>query len=117
MINFLLLIASTAMAALAGTLMKLGGQSLTFDAGVIGILKGYMLSPLIMAGFVSYFLGALLWIYCLSQFDLSFASFVSSLQYVFLLLASIFIFKEQISVNQWIGCGCIMVGVIFWMRG
>lgn len=105
------------MTVVASTLLKMGSKTVNFEGSMIGIILAYLLSPLIIAGFASYALAAVLWVYCLSEFDLSYVTFVSSFQYVLLILVSIFVFHEQISLMRWLGCGFIMIGVVFWLKG
>lgn len=105
------------MTVAGSTLLKLGSRTVVFEGSMVSIVLGYMTSPVILAGFLTYGLAAFLWVYCLSQFELSYVTFVTSLQYVLLLLVSILVFKEQISLMQWAGSAFIMIGVIFWMKG
>lgn len=105
------------MTVAASTLLKIGSRALSFDSGLLSILLGYMSSPLIVLGFVLYALAAFLWIYCLSQFDLSYVTFVSSIQYILLIAVSILVFNEQISMMKWSGTAFILIGVIFWLKG
>ena len=115
--NILILFASVTMTVLASTLLKIGSRAINFDGGFGSIAMGYMTSPGIIAGFFSYAVAALVWVYCLSVFDLSYVSFVSSLQYVLLLAVSIFVFQEHLSLMKWAGCAFIMIGVVFWLKG
>ena len=115
--NFLLLFGSVAMTVVASTLLKIGSRSIQFDGSLTTIAVGYISSPGVLAGFFSYAVAAVLWVYCLSIFDLSYVTFVASLQYVLLLAVSIWLFHEQISVLKWIGCGFILIGVICWLKG
>jgi drug/metabolite transporter (DMT)-like permease len=117
MTKYLMLFGSVSLTVAASTLLKIGGRGINFEGGLMGIVQGYATSPVIVAGFATYALAAVLWVYCLAQFDLSYVSFVSSIQYVMLVVVSIFIFQEQISLLKWIGCGFIMVGVVFWLKG
>lgn len=117
MMNFLILFASVSMTVLASTLLKIGSRTVNFDGGLPAIAVGYLTSPGILAGFFSYAVAALLWVYCLSVFDLGYVTFVSSLQYVLLLSVSIFVFQEQISLLRWAGCAFIMIGVVCWLKG
>ena len=105
------------MTVLASTLLKLGGRSVVFDAGLFNIIKGFISSPLIVAGFGAYTLAALLWVYCLANFELSYVTFVSSIQYILLVLVSIFVFQEHITTIKWVGSALIMFGVLLWMKG
>ncbi len=117
MINFLVLLGSVSMTVLASTLLKIGSRTVNFDGGLSAIMWGYLTSPGILAGFFSYAVAALLWVYCLSIFDLSYVSFVASLQYILLLVVSIFVFQENISMMKWAGCAFIMIGVFCWLKG
>ncbi|HWR38331.1 MAG TPA: hypothetical protein VN611_02435 [Patescibacteria group bacterium] len=117
MIKYLILFGSVSLTVLASTLLKIGSRSVNFDGGMLGMVIGYATSPLIVLGFASYAAAALLWVYCLSAFDLSYVTFVSSFQYVLLVLVSIFVFQEHISLLKWVGCAFIMVGVFFWLKG
>jgi len=117
MMKYLMLFGSVTMTVVASTLLKIGGRSINFEGSMAGILLGYMSSPVIIAGFATYAAAAVLWVYCLSQFDLSYVSFVSSVQYVLLVIVSICVFQEHISLMKWIGCAFIMVGVVFWLKG
>ena len=117
MLKYLMLFGSVSMTVAASTLLKIGGRSINFESGFSGIIQGYATSPVILAGFATYAVAAVLWVYCLAQFDLSYVSFVSSIQYVMLVIVSIWIFNEQISILKWIGCGFIMIGVVFWLKG
>jgi len=105
------------MTVTGSTLLKIGSRTLSFDGAILGVIMSYITSPALLAGFAAYAVGAVLWVYCLSQFDLSYVTFVSSFQYILLLAASILIFQEHISLMKWIGCIIIMIGVIFWLKG
>lgn len=117
MIKYLVLFGSVSMTVLASTLLKIGSRTVHFENGLSSIIMGYITSPVIVAGFATYAVAALLWVYCLAEFDLSYVSFVSSIQYILLVLVSILVFNEQISLMKWTGCAFIMVGVIFWLKG
>jgi drug/metabolite transporter (DMT)-like permease len=112
-----MLFGSVTMTVIASTLLKLGSRTINFEGSLLGIIMSYMMSPLIVIGFATYAIAAFLWIYCLSQFDLSYVTFVSSIQYILLILVSILIFHEQISLMKWSGCIFILVGVFFWLKG
>ena len=115
--KLMILFGSVTMTVVASALLKIGSRTVNFDGGAWSIATGYMTTPGILAGFFSYAVAALLWVYCLSVFDLSYVTFVASLQYVLLLAVSILVFQEQISLLKWAGCAFIMVGVICWLKG
>lgn len=112
-----MLFGSVTLTVLASTLLKIGSRSVNFEGPLWTIALGYLTSPVIIAGFAVYAMAALVWVYCLSAFDLSYVTFVSSVQYVLLILVSILVFQEQISMMKWSGTVIIMIGVIFWLRG
>lgn len=112
-----MLIASVVMTVTGSTLLKIGSRSVNFEGALLAIAAGYLTTPAIIAGFAAYGLGAVLWVYCLSKFDLSYVTFVSSFQYVLLLAVAIGVFHEQISPMKWAGCIIIMVGVFLWLKG
>ena len=116
-IKYLILFSSVSLTVLASTLLKIGSRGISFDGGLWETVMAYAASPLIVLGFVSYAAAALLWVYCLAAFDLSYVTFVSSFQYVLLVLVSLFVFHEHISLLKWVGCAFIMVGVFFWLKG
>lgn len=105
------------MSVAASTLLKIGSRTVNFEGSLIGVIMSYLASPVIVAGFFIYALAAFLWIYCLSRFDLSYVTFVSSAQYILILAVSILVFHEQISFMKWAGCVLILAGVIFWLKG
>lgn len=115
--NLLILAGSVTMTVLASTFLKVGSRTVNFDGGIGPVLLGYLTSPGILAGFFSYAVAALLWVYCLSVFDLSYVTFVSSFQYILLLAVSILFFHEHISLMKWAGCAFIMIGVVCWLKG
>jgi drug/metabolite transporter (DMT)-like permease len=112
-----MLFGSMTMTVAANSVLKFGSKSLNFEGSFLNIVLGYMTSPVIIAGFTLYALAAVLWVYCLSVFDLSYVTFVSSAQYVLLIVVSLWLFNEQISMMKWTGTGFIMIGVFFWLKG
>lgn len=117
MIKYWMLFGSVTLTVAASTLLKIGGRAINFETGFLGIITSYLSSPFIVAGFATYALAAFVWVYCLAAFDLSYVTFVSSVQYILLMAVSILVFQEHISVMKWTGCAFIMFGVILWLKG
>jgi len=69
------------------------------------------LNPYVFMGFVFYFLSSLFWMVVLSKVELSVAYPLLSLGYVFVLLASWFLFREPVSLIRWLGVLVIICGV------
>lgn len=55
--------------------------------------------------------GVVLWLYILKHFDFSIAYPITSISYIFGMLAAIFIFHETVPPTRWIGVALIMGGV------
>lgn len=73
-------------------------------------IRAFM-NPYVLAGFVFYFLSSLFWMVVLSRVQLSVAYPMLSLGYVFVLIASWFLFQEPVSAVRWLGVLVIMIGV------
>ena len=79
--------------------------------GVVDILRA-MLNPFVLLGFTIYAGTTLLWLYILNKAEISYVYPIQSLVFVFVLIASIFIFHESVGINRFVGVGLIIVGVI-----
>lgn len=55
--------------------------------------------------------GTALWLYILKHFDFSIAYPITSISYIFGMMAAIFIFHEAVPPTRWIGVILIMGGV------
>lgn len=58
----------------------------------------------------------LLWLYMLKNFDLSLAYPITSMSYIFGMLAASFILNESIPTGRWIGVVFIVIGVFFMVK-
>lgn len=113
----IILILSVALTVFSQTLMKIGGQSAKIEGeGIIPLIFAYIKSPIIVIAFGISAVAALMWTYALSELDFSYVSFVGSLSYIFVLLVSIFIFRETITPVRWAGCGIIFIGILLVLR-
>lgn len=82
----------------------------------LGALQKLLSLPLILSIF---FLGisALAWLGVLSDWDVSIAYPLLSINFIVMLLLSRFIFNEAISVKQWLGISLIVFGVMILAGG
>ena len=55
-------------------------------------------------------IAGVLWLYLLKHFPFSIVYPLSSISYIFGMIAAIFVFHEQVNVSQWIGVLLIMAG-------
>lgn len=62
---------------------------------------------------VSFTIAGLMWMYILRHYSFSQAYPLSSLAYVFGMIAAMLIFQEQVSISQWVGILLIMAGCYF----
>lgn len=65
----------------------------------------------LLASMLCMVVGASLWLYILKHFDFSIAYPITSISYIFGMLAAIFIFHETVPPTRWIGVALIMGGV------
>ena len=113
----IVLILSVALTVLGQTLMKFGSTSAKIDGdGIIPLIIGYVKSPLIIMGFGLSAIAAFMWSYVLAELEFNYVSFVGSISYIFVILVSLFVFKETISPLRWAGCGFILVGILLVLR-
>ncbi len=70
----------------------------------------------VLVGLSFYFMSSLFWMMVLAKEDLSFAYPLLSMGYVLVLLASVFVFKEDVSLIRWSGALVIIAGVILISR-
>ncbi len=62
---------------------------------------------------VSFFIGTFLWIDLLRRFEFSVIYPLISISYVIALLAALIVFREQVSLQRWLGALLIIVGTWF----
>ena len=111
----LLCLLNTALMATGQMLFKYGssGKSIT---GIMDIIRLFF-SPVVFCALCLYAATTGLWLYILSRVPLSFAYPIQALAFPLVLLASMLIFKESISVTRWIGVLVIVCGVMIATRG
>ncbi|MDD2927611.1 MAG: EamA family transporter [Candidatus Omnitrophica bacterium] len=67
--------------------------------------------PRVWLSFLFSLISLCIWLFVLSQVDLSFAFSADSMHYIFIALASRFILKERVSLKRWMGIVLIVVGI------
>lgn len=113
----IVMVFSVMLTVLSQTLWKVGAGSAKIEGeGLFPLIFAYIKSPLIIIGFGLSALAAFMWAYALAELEFSYASFISSLSYIFVILISLFFFKETISPIRWAGCGLILAGVLMVLR-
>ncbi len=105
--------------SLLNAILLVSGQ-LLWKAGLAGrefnsaetIVKA-MFSPLILTGLFIYAAATVLWLYILTQADISYVYPLTSVVHIIMLLVALFIFKEHVYLTRWIGVFLITAGVCF----
>lgn len=65
---------------------------------------------------VSFVSATVLWLYIIKNFPFSLAYPLTSIAYIFGMLASLYVFHETIPPMRWIGVGLIIVGMFFMLK-
>jgi len=96
----------------ANTLWKIQFNKKPLNISCFSDIIHTFLTANIIGGVFFYLFSMLLFFYMLSHFNLSVIVPVTSLTYVFNIIAAYFIFNEKLSINQLIGTGIIMLGLL-----
>ncbi len=80
-------------------------------------IKFIITRPLVMSGFISAFLASGTWMAAISKFELSYAYPFMSLNFVVVVLASLFLFGESLNPYKIVGLLVICVGVYIVSKG
>lgn len=91
--------------------LKLGADASRHRPALLGIVNWQSVLGVCCFGF-----GILAYAWALRQFELHNAQIIVSLQYVVVILLAGWLLREQISAMQWLGIGCIAIGLFFCTR-
>lgn len=97
--------------------MKQMGSFSMIQKGIFFQYVKIFLNPYVFGGMVLYFLANVFWLYLISRVPLSFAYPMLSLSYVFVAIASVYLFHETILPLNWVGIIVIMMGVALIAQG
>jgi drug/metabolite transporter (DMT)-like permease len=117
--NFLLILISVFLNALAQILMK-GGMGKIGDVGldnIKNVVLTVFINPLLLCAFFSFAISLLLWLIVLSRVDVSFAFPFNALGYIVVAIAGHFCFGEIITIPKILGIVIICLGVLVMSRG
>ncbi|KAA6338206.1 putative 4-amino-4-deoxy-L-arabinose-phosphoundecaprenol flippase subunit ArnF [termite gut metagenome] len=113
MIKYTVIIVSTFISAIAQYSLKIGVNSLTGKKDIGMLVKSVIFNIHILTGLFLYTIGAILWLYVLSKFELSKAYPLASLGYVFSTIIGYLLLNESLSIYRLLGIGFIITGVYF----
>ena len=82
-----------------------------YQGNLWGVIPHMLTSPIIILGFLGYFVSSIIWLLVLSRVELSYAYPLISLGYIFVVFFSWLLFKEPVSLLRWLGVILICVGV------
>jgi drug/metabolite transporter (DMT)-like permease len=103
-----------ALGSCAHLLIKVGvttaAHSVT-GVSLLGRIEQYFLQPAALFGLAIYAAGTSLWIYAVSQRNISFLYPLTALTYVIVALGGKFMLEELIPPGRWLGIGVVMIGV------
>lgn len=71
-----------------------------------------LLDPFLLSGFASTLIAAVCWIAAMTKFDISYAYPFMSLAFVLVLVLSVWLFKEPLTLSKLIGMAFIVTGII-----
>jgi len=71
-----------------------------------------ILVPRVWISFLFSLISLCIWLFVLSQVDLSFAFSADSMHYIFIAIVARFILKEKVCLKRWVGIVLIVVGIM-----
>ena len=112
MINLTLLFFQVVMNTLAQLLLKKGVGLANFELPIYKLILSLPSNVYICGGAFIFVFSFLLWLYLLSQFELSFLYPLGSLSYVLATLGGWFFFAENVTLYRIGGIFLILIGVV-----
>jgi drug/metabolite transporter (DMT)-like permease len=104
------------MGAFGSIMLKIAGTTLPTFSPTLSYVGAFVSNRYVLLGFALYFLPALIWIYLLGKYPVSFVQPILALTYVVTPILAIFILSEQVAPMRWLGIGVIMLGVFLVSR-
>ncbi|MCB1218657.1 EamA family transporter [bacterium] len=108
------LLTSIALGAAGQLMFKAAARTLPAysELGLARLLLAMFTTPLILAGFICFFISSVLWIVTLRSMPLSNAYPMVALSYVIIFLGSFYLFGEAVDWRHWAGAGLIISGIL-----
>jgi len=111
-----LVLAAVALSATGQLFLKSGAQHLG-GFGRLEFLLAAARDVRVLSGLLAWIASTLCWLYVLRVAPLSWAYGLTSLTYVLIFLASVFLFGEQVRRPHVVGTGLIIVGIACLLSG
>lgn len=80
-------------------------------------LGGIIANPWILSGMFAAFLAMLCWLAAMTKFELSYVYPFMSLAFVLVLILSVVLFHERVTLAKVLGVGLVMLGIVVASRG
>ena len=110
--TFLLFATGIILGSFGGVLLKAGSKNILFSGTITKeLLLSLLLNWKIFLGLICYFIPAIIWIFLLRKYPLSFVQPILALTYVITPILAILILKEGIPPARWLGIIIIIIGV------
>ncbi len=91
---------------------KLAGATLDDHAGLWAMVRHALSTPIVLVGFLLYFLGFLIWLTILKDVDLGRAFPMTATIYLATLATAVLLFHEQLNLTRIAGVVVIIAGVV-----
>lgn len=85
--------------------------------GKLYFIAALLIKPWVASGIIATFLAGISWMLAMTRFEISYAYPFVSLNYVIVLVASIFLFNESFSLPKIVGTVLVMVGIVVISKG
>jgi uncharacterized membrane protein len=79
-------------------------------------LSRLFLDPFLVSGLASAFIASIFWLAAMTKFEISYAYPFMSLAFVLVLMLSVLLFKETLTVHKVIGMVLIVLGIVITSR-
>lgn len=116
MLDVFLFLLGIFLGSLGAIFLKLGSTSISEFSFSLNGIKIFLWNINIIAGLILYFIPAMIWIYLLSKYPVSYIQPMLSLTYVFTPVFALIILQEKIPCVRWIGIAVIILGVFLISR-
>ena len=113
--NFIFIISSVLLNALAQILLKAGMKqfgAIDLKNNIINTCISIALNPYIISGFIAYGISIILWLWVLSKVDVSLAYPFQALGYIVVTILAWLIFQEHIGFTRVLALIFISIGLI-----
>lgn len=97
--------------------VTMAGQLPDDGVGKIQFIAALLLNPWVISGIIATFFAGVSWMLAMTRFEVSYAFPFVSLNYVVVLITSVFLFDESMSSTKIIGTLIIVFGIIVLARG